>query len=505
MPDSTRQSLLSAGVLSFAAAIWSILLGLLSVPIMVRGLGLTEYGIYGVAFSVAALGSYLDLGLGWTTAKFVAEADAQRDRPLVGTTIAAASVYHLIVGLVFAAVVIVAAGWISRVVLRFDEMNAATATVVLRFSALSFLCSSVSGVFVNTLRGLRRFSIATALGSGTLTLSVGGAAAMAWLGHGAVGAAAAQCGGVAVGLAAGFLACAALLRKQAGWPAFRRQFSSMLGFSLWSYMTRLFQMLMFQGDKILMARWAGAAALPFYSVPFNFSQRVNVIAGAPAVNAIYPIAAVGRFDRDPFIRQYLAGARMVHVLTAAVAIALLLWGDRFLDAWVGAEMAANGTFFLRILTVGFWLVSVGSFDGSCVEGWNQPRVNCLVSAIATATGLLTAMVLGPWVGSAHAIGIAVSIYLGGAGIGQMVVWQRMARYPISFMLWRVALPVLEMVVIGSAFAFVLDALVKSRLAAFAVLAVLAGVLALYGVLRAFSRDEVRALVSRMVAPLRVAA
>lgn len=505
MADAARQSLLSAGVLSLAATLWSVALGLVSVPIMVRGLGLTEYGIYGVAFSVAALGSYLDLGLGWTTAKFVAEADAQRDSALVGTTVAAASVYHFFVGMVFVIAVVTAAAWISRVVLRFDGTDAATATLVLRLSALSFLCSSVSGVFVNTLRGLRRFSMATALGSGTLTLSVGGAAAMAWLGHGAVGAAVAQCCGTAAGLVAGLGACAGLLRTTAGWPAFRQQFQSMLGFSFWSYLTRLFQMCMFQGDKILMARWAGAAALPFYSVPFNFSQRINAVAGGPAVTAMYPVAAVGRLDREPFLRQYLAGARMVHVLTAAAAIALLVWGDRFLAAWVGPEMAARGTFFLRILSVGFWLVSVGSFDGSCVEGWNQPRVTCLVSACAAVAGVAVAVALKPWLEPAQTIGVAVSTYLGGAGIGQMIVWQRMVRYPVSFMVRRVAVPIVEMAGIGAVLAFVAGPMVTSRLAVIALLAVFAAGLAAYGLLRAFSRDEVRVLIGRMVRPLRVAA
>src|SRR5208282_4944707 len=51
--------------------------------------------------------------------------------------------------------------------------------------------------------------------------------------------------------------------------------------------------------------------------------------------------------------------------TGAAAIAALLWADRFLGAWVGPEMAHQGTFFLRVFAIGFWLVSVGSVDGGC--------------------------------------------------------------------------------------------------------------------------------------------
>jgi O-antigen/teichoic acid export membrane protein len=112
----------------------------------------------------------------------------------------------------------------------------------------------------------------------------------------------------------------------------------MLGFSIWNYASRLIQMFVLQADKIAIARWGGPVVLAFYSVPFNFAQRVNVLAG-PAVTAIYPIAVVGRHDRESFMQQYLAASRLLHVATAALAISVLVWGDRFLGAWVGGNGA----------------------------------------------------------------------------------------------------------------------------------------------------------------------
>jgi len=235
-------------------------------------------------------------------------------------------------------------------------------------------------------------------------------------------------------------------------------------------------------------------------VPFNFAQRVNVLAG-PAVTAIYPIAVVGRFDRDAFMRQYLAASRLLHVTTAALAIALLVWGDRFLGAWVGPEMARRGAFFLPPLTIGFWAISVGSFDGGCVEGWNKPRLIFMLSAIGAIVGVIGGAITWQIMHrSAEAVALAVAIYFVAVGIGQMIVWYRMSRYPVRFMVKRVALPVAEIAGLAALASLLLRPIVDGRVATIGVLFVLMAGLSAYGVVRTMSREELRTLAGRMAAP-----
>jgi O-antigen/teichoic acid export membrane protein len=470
---------------------------------MVHGLGLTSYGIYSVAFSVTALGSYLDLGLGWTTSKFVAEGDAMNSQSQIGTAVAASATYHLVVGLVFAVVVIASASWISVALLRMAEGHAEVATAVIRITAVSFVASSLNGVFVSVLRGLRRFAAATLIATGATTISVVGAAAAAWLGFGVVAAASAQLIGAVCGLLAGLIACYGILKASERGRPLWQQLRAMLGFSIWNYATRLIQMLAAQVDKILIARWMGPGVLTFYNVPFNFAQRVNFLAG-PAVTAIYPVAAFGQLDRKAFIKQYLAASRLLHMMTGAVAIAVLVWGDRFLAAWVGTEMAEQGTFFLRVLTIGFWIVSVGSFDGGCVEGWNKPRLTLAISAVAGTVGLaMVAAMRGP-MGSAKAIALGVASYFVVAGLGQMLIWYRMSRYSATFVLRRVGLPVAEMCLLGTVVSILLRRVVQGRAVTIAALFAMIASLAVYGIVRAFSAAELRVLAERVTAPFTAA-
>lgn len=494
-----RQSLFAAGGLTLAAAAWTTLLSFISVPVMLSGLGVTAYGIYSVAFSVAALGSYLDLGLGWTTARFVAEADVVARRRLAAI-VTASALYHLALGLVFAAVVLAAAPIVASSLLQVPADDVAPAGAVLRIAAVSFVASSVMSVFISALRGLRRFAAATVIVTAATTLSVGGAAIVAATGRGLTAAALVQLVGAVAGLVAAAAACAGLITI-ASPGALWRELRGMLSFSIWSYGTRLMQLLTQHADKILVARWLGPAALTFYAVPFNFAQRVGIF-GGPAVTAIYPVAAAGRHDPDQFMPQYLRASRLLHVTTAALALAMLFWGDRFLEAWIGAEMAARGSFALRMLVIGFWMLSVGSFDGGCVEGWNRPRVTFMISLAAVLSGLAVVAAANLWPGGmATAVPMGVATYGIVAGAGQMIAWQRLSRYAPMFLLRRTLLPVAEMTAIAALASLWLRPVIDGRTATIVTLVALMGTLGAYGVWRTLSGDELRALGGRLVSPL----
>jgi len=317
-----KQSLLGASVLTLVYAVWGAVLSLVTIPVMLHGLGVASYGIYTLAFSVAGFGAFMDFGLGWTVSKFVAEADAQNDQLLLGATMRAGSLYFLAIGMVFVVLVVPSADWIARSVLRSSIEDAPTMAIVVRIAAVSFFCSSMGGAFISMLRGMRRFAAATLISMIGITGSVAGAAVAAWLGLGVIVAAGAQLFGAFLSMCIGAWTCHPQLGTPTSVASLRRQLRNMLGFSFWSYMNRLTQMLVLQADKILIGRFAGAAFLPVYSVPFGLAQKTNFLAG-PAVTAIYPTAAAGKYDQETFMKQYFSGSHTVHIMTAAAALAVI--------------------------------------------------------------------------------------------------------------------------------------------------------------------------------------
>jgi len=419
---------------------------------------------------------------------------------LLSATLKATLVYQVAIGLVFMAVIFPLAARIAGSVLNFSGDDIQQTTILVRIAALAFALSNVSNTLVSALRGTRRFASATVVSATGATVSIGGAALAAWFGMGILAAATAQLSGVVVGLSLGVWVCKEYFSPSVGLGAIRRRFREMLGFSFWSYLNRIAQILVLQADKVLVGRFGGAVLLPYYTVPFNVAHRLNFLAG-PAVAAIFPAAAAGQRDRESFMKQYFSGARLVHVMTAAAALAVLFWGERFMAAWVDEDMARNSLFYLRVFTVGYWLLSVGSFDAACAEGWNHPRTMFAVVFGGILAGIIIAILAWNVLGPIRAIASAVGAWLSFLGIGSMVVWQRIARYPMKYYLRRIIFPVGEMSLLGLGLTLIFRNIHGPGLLDIAILALLVIILAGYGFLRSFPRDERQTIISRLVSPI----
>jgi len=96
---------LANGVAQFAGIVSAIVF----MPLLIRGFGLREYGLYMLAGSVGAYASLLDLGVGTSLAKMVAESAATDDKDRARRLASSALAFYLVVGLLSASVIVVVA------------------------------------------------------------------------------------------------------------------------------------------------------------------------------------------------------------------------------------------------------------------------------------------------------------------------------------------------------------------------------------------------------------
>ena len=80
MNQTTPTSLLSGRLLAhntflnFPGQVLPLLVGMITIPFIIRGLGTERFGLLSLAWVVLGYFTIFDLGLGWATTKFVAEA-----------------------------------------------------------------------------------------------------------------------------------------------------------------------------------------------------------------------------------------------------------------------------------------------------------------------------------------------------------------------------------------------------------------------------------------------
>lgn len=493
------QAMLRSGLSSITLSVLSLILGFASVPVMVTGLGYAGYGVYSLAFTIAGYGAFLDLGFGWAGMKFTADAHAQGDRDAVAGVLWALALYQALIGVVVVVLLTAGADRLGAWLMMGAGDDAARVAGVLPMAGLWFALSSLTGIFVGVLRGVHRFAAAAIVAGTALLIGVGGGALVVANGYGLQAAARCQVFGaligviVAAGALRGFLLPAPrgrLISTSA------RQLRHMLSFSLWTLVSRLVQVTVLQGDKVLAVRAAGAAGLASYVVPFNAAQKLNFL-GAAAVTAVYPVAAAGRRSGDEFRESYFRAARTVHLVTAAPSIAVLVLAPLFLHSWIGPDLAASGSGFLRALALGYWIVSVGSVEAGCLEGWGHPRITALVAVAGLAVGGVVAAALAVTEGGLWAVAGGVATWMSVTGLGNAVAWHRVCGFPARRLWHEMLQPIGEMVVIGFVVGEVGGGWVVPGTGGLLACGALAGLLLAYGFFRIFPGGERKLLLSRV--------
>jgi O-antigen/teichoic acid export membrane protein len=491
-------SMLRSGLSSVAVSALGVVLGFVSVPVMVSGLGYADYGAYSIAFTVAGYGAFLDLGFGWAGMRFAADAHARQDHDAVSRVLRALVLYQATIGSVVLVLLVVGADHLGHWLVAGPGPDSARIATVLPIAGVWFAISGLNGIFLDMLRGVGRYGAAAVVAGTMLVLGVGGGAILVAQGLGLRAAALCQVGGA---LAAAGLAVVALRDLLAAAPRGRvsaaGELRRMLSFSLWSFLSRLVQIAILQADKVIVARVSGAAGLASYIVPFGVAQRLNFL-GSAAVTAVYPVAAGRGQSRSEFLESYFRAARVVHLFTAAPAIALLVWAPLFLHSWIGPEMAASGAGFLRALALGYWIVSVASVEAGCLEGWGHPRITALAASGSLAVAAVVAATLTMAEGPLWAVAGAVSAWMATSGLITVLAWHRVSGFPTA-RLWNELLrPIAEMVVLAVVVAEVAGGWLAPGPWGLLACAGLVALLLVYGFVRLFPHGEGRALLGRVV-------
>ena len=496
--ERASPSMLRSGLSSVAVSVLGVALGFVSVPVMVSGLGYADYGAYSIAFTVAGYGAFLDLGFGWAGMRFAADAHARQDREAVVGVLRALVLYQATIGGAVLVLLVAGADRLGHWLVAGPGADAARIAAVLPIAGVWFAIAGLNGIFLGMLRGVGRYGAAAGVASTMVLLGVGGGAILVGQGHGLQAAALCQ---VAGALAAAGLAVVALrdLLGARSHPdaSSAGQLRRMLNFSLWSFLSRLVQVAILQGDKVIVARLGGAAGLASYIVPFGVAQRLNLL-GSAAVTAVYPVAAGSRQSRSDFLETYFRAARVVHLFTAAPAIALLVWAPLFLHSWIGPEMAASGAGFLRALALGYWVVSVASVEAGCLEGWGHPRITALAAAGSVAVAAVVAVVLATTGGRLWAVAGAVSAWMVTNGLVTVIAWYRVSGFPAGRLWNELVRPIGEMVVLAVVAAEISSGWLAPGPWGLLACAGLVALLLVYGFVRLFPHGEGRALLGRVV-------
>lgn len=372
-------SLKRNSLFNLAGLVLPLGLSLLTVPAYIHLIGVDRYGVLAIAWLLLGYFGMFDLGLGRATIHRIAELrDAAAAERLA--TFHTAVVVNIAIGVIGGGILAIGADLFFARGLKIapalrDELSAAAPLL-----GLSLLIATLTGVLTGALQGRERFASTNTIGILSTVLFQAVPLAVAW-----------QWGpNVSMLLLAGmatrvitlgvlWIAC----KREFGWDGRfhfdRAQVRVLLHFGGWVTVASLIAPFLTIIDRFGIGAVMGAAAVTFYAIPYQMTQRIVIIPTA-LTNALFPRLSAMQSTEDIAALARESILILVTLMTAPVMIAILLAGPA-LALWLGDAFAVRATLPAEILLVAFWFNALALLPFTLLQARGRPQTVALVLAV----------------------------------------------------------------------------------------------------------------------------
>lgn len=376
MPLVSRRSITRNTMLNLAGLGIPLAVGVAVMPIIVRSLGETRFGLLGLTLALLEYSGLFNFGLGLATTKHVAERLARGDGE-VSCLIVGSVLSQVMFGCVGGALFALAAPLLVEQVFLIPDAMKAEALSVFRILALmipaTVLLMSLRGI----LEGAHRFDLSNAIRipASVASFVIPAAAASAGYSLPAI-----MLMLLVMRLVICLVTVAAVRRALPGlrWgmPEDWSMLRPLLAFGGWMSVSNVVSPLLIYLDRFLLGALVGLAAVGYYTAPFDAVIRLLIVPGS-LVGALFPsvsgMNAIG--DSSSLTRIFSKAVRNISLILAGPALVLILFGPAILRLWLGEAFAEQGGLALQILAFGVLANAVAHVPSSFIAALGRPEIS----------------------------------------------------------------------------------------------------------------------------------
>jgi O-antigen/teichoic acid export membrane protein len=360
-------------LLNFGAQIVTLLVAVAAVPVVVRGLGPARFGVLSLSWIILSYFTVFDLGLTPATTKFAADALGRGDEAAVGPVLWTAVASQAVLGMLAAAALAALAPVLSDHLLHLSAPVRGEARTALFLLAPAIVIVLVSGSFSGLLEATQRFGLLNAVrvpaNLATFALPVLGTV----IGLGLPGIVAMIVATRLVALVALVALDFRLFPQLRGAAPSRALFRRLLAFGGWVVVSDLLSPALTYLDRFVVATVLSAAALGYYSAPFEVVTRLAVIPASMAMTLFPAFSSLrGREDRERTAAFFQRSVKLMLLLLAPIVVGLALWSHWILAAWLGPRFAAHGASAMSVLAIGAFVNAMAYIPYALLLGEGRP-------------------------------------------------------------------------------------------------------------------------------------
>jgi O-antigen/teichoic acid export membrane protein len=362
--SSTRQSgewtrVLRNGAVNLAGSLVPLLVGVLSIPVTIRGIGVDAFGVLSFAWAVLGYFTLFDLGLSRATTKLMADMIGRRVLERLPALVWTSVVLSAALGVAGGVTIAVLSNPLLGHVLKIAPTLATDARRSFLLLGFGLPAVLVSNTFKGALEADQQFVLVNLVkipaSAAMFALPALGVA----LGFGLTGIVWMLVLSRFAAVIAYGASCAAVF------PALRRgrfdkaELRPLLTYGGWVTISNVLGPVLTYADRFVIGAMLSTAAVAYYTAPYEIVTRLWIVP-ASMVTALFPAfsASAARHGHSAIGRYCRPSIKYLLIIITPIVVVLALFAHSILSFWLGKDFADRGTTVFQVLAVGVLLNSL---------------------------------------------------------------------------------------------------------------------------------------------------
>jgi O-antigen/teichoic acid export membrane protein len=392
--ESSHTSYLKNTVFNLAGNIAPLLVGIASIPFLIKGMGTDRFGVLNIAWMLIGYFSLFDMGLGRALTQLVAEKIGKGEQDDIPAIFWTSSLLMLVLGLIGAALIASLSPLLIYRVLKIPLMlqqemlhsvwvlSVAIPFVILTTAFIGFLSAYQRFDIINTIR----LPMAIAMfASPLLVLQFSNSLiyifAVLLLMR-------------VIAFGAHYIYCVRLEpRLKEGIHFNSKLIKPLLRFGGWMTVSNILSPVLMYFDRFFIGAMISLSAVAYYTTPYEFVTRILVLPMA-LVSVIFPAFAETYIqNKKHAVRLYAQSVKYIVLCMFPVIVAVVLFAQDGMTVWLGNEFAAQSYRALQWLAIGVFFNSLAFVPFAFLQGIGKPDITSKLHLMEVAIYVPVLMLL----------------------------------------------------------------------------------------------------------------
>ena len=400
---SATQSIpnLTGGRLLAKNTLWNLLgqlspiaVAVVTIPLLVKGLGVTRFGVLSLTWIAIGYFSLFDLGLGRALTKLIADKLGTRQAQAIPALVWTSLSLMLALGGIGCLATLALSRWLVYTVLKIPVDLRAETLRSFYLLALSIPLVTLTSGLRGILEALQRFRVVTLIRIPMSIFSFAGPLLVLPFSRSLVWVTAVLVLGRLIGCVVHLIACLrAMPVLSSNIVLDRSAVKPVVKLGGWMTVSNVINPILVYLDRFVIGTLLSASVIAYYTAPFDALIRLTVIPAAVA-GVLFPAFALSIAEDPPRTRLLLArSSKYIFLLVLPITLIAVTLAPEGLRVWLGASFAENGTSVLRWLAAGVLANSLAHVPFALVQSAGRPDLTAKLHLVELPLYMFTVWVL----------------------------------------------------------------------------------------------------------------